>query len=62
MPVLRGYSEVVEACATICIHCDSQSPIGTAQSNSIMVSQDIYIEDTIPLDNYSQQELYLLTM
>ena len=50
---------------TICIHCDSQSAIGIAQNNIyiyIMVNLDIYIKDIIPLDNYSQLWLFLLTM
>ena len=38
----------------ICIHCDRQLVIGRV--TCIMISLDIYVVDTIPLDNYSQME------
>ena len=38
----------------ICIHCDSQSAIGRAQTVCTMVSLDIFVVDITPLDNYSQ--------
>ena len=37
--------------SAICIHCDSQSIIGRARMQCTMVSQDIFVDDTIPLDN-----------
>ena len=43
----------------ICIHCDSQSAIGKAQNSMYMVSLDISVIDTIPLNNNSQLGLSL---
>ena len=43
----------------ICIHYDSQSAIGRAHSSMYNVSLDIFVVDTIPLDNYSQLGLSL---
>ena len=61
-PLPRGYSKVPKLVPPICIHCDSHSAIGRAQSNIIIVSLGIFIINTIPLDNYSQLGLSMWTM
>ena len=46
----------------ICIHYDSQSTIGRTQSITYNGKSDIFVIDTIPLDNYSPLGLSLYTM
>ena len=56
---LEGILRWPKPMTSIFIHCDSQSAIGKHKIVYTMVSLDIFIIDTRPLDNYSQLELYL---